>query len=41
MITPDAAQTYNAGAGDAFVTGFDPAGHLLYSTYLGGYSVGA
>ena len=35
--TRDALQpAYSGGGSDAFVANFDPAGHLVYSTYLGG-----
>jgi hypothetical protein len=35
--TRDAIQpTYGGGLSDAFVANFDPAGHLVYSTYVGG-----
>jgi hypothetical protein len=35
--TRDALQpTYSGGGSDAFVANFDPAGRLVYSTYLGG-----
>lgn len=37
--TADAFQRVNRGAHDAFVTRFDAAGHLVYSTLLGGEGV--
>lgn len=37
VATPGAYQTkYGGGGADAFVSKFDPAGTLLWSTYLGG-----
>jgi photosystem II stability/assembly factor-like uncharacterized protein len=42
-VTPNAFQSQAASAGaggtranDAFISAFDPTGHLIYSTYLGG-----
>lgn len=38
-VTAGAAQTTFGGAGDAFVSKFDAAGNLAYSTYLGGTGI--
>ena len=35
-VTEDAIQSQSAGGIDAFVTSFDPDGHVLNSTYFGG-----